>query len=98
MQTYKMEKLDDGMRSYDCVYCGNSYLEKRGVLLHYRNAHKPQMERLWRYFRTLSLEQFAMIWTGFVMRRIPKRERTREHFQRIFLRDAFAVEVARRGM
>lgn len=98
MTTYTTQTLSDGVHTYDCAYCGQSFLEEADAQRHYARAHKPQMDDLGAYFRALPLDQFALIWTAFIARPIPKRERPREHFQRIFLRDTFAAEVARRGM
>lgn len=98
MQPYTTRTLEDGITSHDCPYCGQSFLTASAARRHYSADHKAKADRLAAYFRTLATPDFSLIWAGFVMRRVPKYERPRDHFQRVFLRDCFAKEVARRGL
>lgn len=98
MRHYTTEKLEDGILSFDCKYCGHSFLERRGAWLHWRDAHAPAFKAMRRYFRKLTGLEFSQLWVTFCMRRIPKREKPEAYFARIIQRDLFAAEVKRRKM
>ena len=96
--TFTREPLEDGVISYDCKYCGHSSLEKDRAICH---AHKEHLDAILEGSRLLGLmtaDHFKMAWVKFVMRRIPKREKDAAYFKRVFHRDMFAAEAARRGL
>lgn len=95
---YTTEKLEDGVISYDCKYCGNSYLEPENAVRHYRDEHLPGFVKMSAWLAKLPAAEFAALWTSFVMRRIPKNEKPEDYFERVRQRDLFAVEAKRRGL
>lgn len=98
MKHYDVQKLEDGIVSYDCCYCGHSFLEEEAAKRHYRQAHRPAAAGIATFFMSITQEQFSYLWVNFVSQRIPKRQKSSVHFLYVFLRDRFAFEAARRGM
>ncbi len=96
--TFERKPLEDGCISYDCKYCGHSSLSTKEAEAH---AHKEHLDAILEGSRLLGLmtdEYFKFAWVTFVTRRIPKREKDAAYFKRVFHRDMFAAEAARRGL
>lgn len=99
---FTMERLDEdgdgGVLSFDCKYCGQSFLDRADAIRHFEKDHAPGFKTMAEFFKPLTDTEFSQLWAGFVSRRVPKKEKTEAYFERIRVRDIFAKEVKRRGL